>query len=337
VIAGNDQPSVKVAITGGNKTFYFPNTPLKYAVQVSDKEEGTTADGKISAKNVKVTFDYLKGYDMTIIAQGHQMPTAEHPGKGLMEKSDCKSCHTLGERSAGPAYKEISSKYLSEKGAVDMLAAKIIKGGAGVWGTTEMAAHPQITVEDARKMVQYILTLSSDQGAKSLPLSGAVTPGKDEEGAYFLTATYFDKGANGLPSVAGSDAAVLRSPMLKADHASELKVARVVRFNGNAGLENVKNGSWAAYKNIDLSGVKKASISGFIMADQNVGGEVQVRLDKPDGKLLGKVMVTKPGVSSTPVKLEAADGIHDLYFVFINPKSGDSNLFFFGGAKLENK
>ena len=39
------------------------------------------------------------------------------------------------------------------------LAAKVVKGGAGVWGTTEMAAHPQIAVEDAKKMVEYVLSL----------------------------------------------------------------------------------------------------------------------------------------------------------------------------------
>src|SRR5204863_3688387 len=133
------------------------------AVQVSDKEDGTTADGNISPDAVNITFDYLKGFDMTGIAQGHQMPTAELPGKALMEKSDCKSCHLVGEKSAGPSHRDVAKKYKSQIGAVDQLAAKIIKGGAGVWGTTEMAAHPQISVEDARQMVEYILSLDDQK------------------------------------------------------------------------------------------------------------------------------------------------------------------------------
>jgi cytochrome c len=39
------------------------------------------------------------------------------------------------------------------------LAATIIKGGSGVWGTVPMTAHPTLSEEDARQMVKYILLL----------------------------------------------------------------------------------------------------------------------------------------------------------------------------------
>lgn len=338
VIAGNEQPAVKAQFVSGNKTFFFPGAPVKYTVEAADKEDGTTGDGKITADAVKVSFDYLKGYDMTGIAQGHQKaPSPELPGKGLIDGSDCKSCHLIDQRSAGPAYKEIAKKYEKQEGAVDQLAAKVIKGGAGVWGTTEMAAHPQISVDEARKMVQYIMSLGQEKSAKSLPLAGTVTPGKETDGAYLLTATYYDKGSNNLPSIPASAAAILRSPALKADEASALHIARVLRYQGTTGLENVKNGSWAAYKGIDLTGVKSASISAFIMEDQTVGGEAEVRLDQPDGKLLGKVKFSKPGMSSVATKLDGSEGMHDLYIVFRNAQAGDKNLFYFSGAKLDNK
>jgi cytochrome c len=214
IIAGNSQPEVKAQITGGNKTFFFPGAPVKYTVEVTDKEDGSTTDSKIPGEAVKVTFDYLKGFDMTAIAQGHQKSIIELPGKALIDASDCKSCHLIDQRSAGPAYKDIAKKYEKQEGAADQLAAKIIKGGAGVWGTTEMAAHPQITVDDARKMVDYIMSLGKDKSAKSLPVAGSVTPGKENEGAYLLTATYYDKGGENLPSLPASATVVLRSPML---------------------------------------------------------------------------------------------------------------------------
>ncbi|MBA4058083.1 MAG: hypothetical protein C0490_25420, partial [Marivirga sp.] len=195
VVAGNAPPEVKAEILEGNKTFFFPGTPVKYGVTASDKEDGTTSDGTISQEAVTVTFNYLKGFDMTQIAQGHQMPTAELPGKVLIEKSDCKSCHTIDQKSAGPAYKDVAAKYKTQTNAIGLLAAKIIKGGAGVWGTTEMAAHPQISVDDAKKMVEYILSLGEDKVERKLPLSGSVIAGKEEDGVYILTATYFDKGA----------------------------------------------------------------------------------------------------------------------------------------------
>ncbi len=40
-----------------------------------------------------------------------------------------------------------------------MLAAKIIKGGSGVWGQVPMTPHPNLSVADAEQMVKYILLL----------------------------------------------------------------------------------------------------------------------------------------------------------------------------------
>jgi cytochrome c len=337
IIAGNEQPVVKAQFTSGNKTFFFAGAKVGYSVEITDKEDGSSQEGKITDADVKVTFDYLKGFDMTGIAQGHQMATIELPGKKLIDGSDCKSCHLIDQRSAGPSYKEIAVRYEKDKNANDVLAAKIVKGGSGSWGTTEMAAHPQISVDDAKKMVDYILTLNKEQTTKSLPLKGTVTVGKEEDGVYMLTASYFDKGGNNVPSIPAQHAAILRSPFLKANHTSELNVARVMWYEGNASLDNVKHNSWAAFKAIDLTGVKKASAMGFIMAGQTSGGEVELRLDKPDGQLIGKVTLTKPGMANGTTVLEKVDGIRDLYVVFKNPQAGDKNLFYFGGVKLDNK
>lgn len=337
VVAGNNPPEVKTEILDGNKTFFFPGTPVKYAVTVSDKEDGTTTDSKIPADAVTVTFNYLKGFDMTQIAQGHQMPTAELPGKMLIEKSDCKSCHTIDQKSAGPAYKDVAAKYKTQTGSIDLLAAKIIKGGAGVWGTTEMAAHPQISVDDAKKMVDYILSLGEDKIEKKLPLTGSVAPGKEEDGAYVLTATYFDKGVDKIPALSSSSAVVLRSGMLNANQVDELNVARKVNNQGRWVLENVRNGAYAVYKNLDMTGVKKATLMVFIRdGNQDPGGDIEVHMDKPDGKLLGKVTVSKPGLSALPTKLDGESGYHDIYIVFKNPKAIDNSMFYFGGIRLEN-
>ncbi|HEY0655421.1 MAG TPA: ThuA domain-containing protein [Chryseosolibacter sp.] len=337
IVAGNEQPSVKVDVTSGNKTFYFPGAPVGYKVTVTDKEDGSSEDGKITAADVKVTFDYLKGFDMTAIAQGHQMPSIELPGKALIDNSDCKSCHLLDQRSAGPGYKEVAAKYAKQKDATEYLAAKIIKGGAGVWGTTEMAAHPQISVEDATKMVEYILSLNQVKTATSLPLAGTATPGKEEDGAYILTASYFDKGGKDVPSIPGQGAAVLRGPTLGADQASELNVVRVLRYNGQVALENVKHNSWAAFKQLDLTGVRSATLMAFVRPEDSVTGTVEIRLDKPDGELIGSAKLDKPGMNSIRSAFKATQGVHDLYFVFKNDKAGDKNLFYFGGAKLSNK
>ena len=77
-------------------------------------------------------------------------------GKDLIEASDCMACHNADERLIGPSYKEIAAKY-SEKD-IEILASKIIEGGSGVWGSLPMQPHPQISKEDAKKMVEYILS-----------------------------------------------------------------------------------------------------------------------------------------------------------------------------------
>jgi len=40
-----------------------------------------------------------------------------------------------------------------------VLAEKIMKGGQGNWGEIPMAAHPNISMEDASAMVEYILSM----------------------------------------------------------------------------------------------------------------------------------------------------------------------------------
>lgn len=77
-------------------------------------------------------------------------------GQTLIETSDCMACHHISEKMIGPSYKEIAAKY-SEKD-IETLASKIIEGGSGVWGNVPMQPHPQFSKEDAKKMVEYILS-----------------------------------------------------------------------------------------------------------------------------------------------------------------------------------
>ncbi|MBE7169584.1 MAG: c-type cytochrome [Williamsia sp.] len=89
-------------------------------------------------------------------------PTAQtepHEGEALITKSDCLVCHKINTRFVGPAYTDVAQKYASDKGALQALTDKVIKGGTGVWGQVPMAPHPQLAREDAQKMVAYILSL----------------------------------------------------------------------------------------------------------------------------------------------------------------------------------
>ena len=79
-----------------------------------------------------------------------------------MGKSDCFTCHKVSEQATGPAYQAVAAKYQNNPEAVEALAEKVIKGGAGNWGNVPMTPHPQISKEDATVMVKYILSLKQE-------------------------------------------------------------------------------------------------------------------------------------------------------------------------------
>jgi cytochrome c len=336
VAAGNAPPEVKASLASGNKTFFFPGTPVVYVVEATDAEDGSTADGKIDPTAVTVTFDYVKGFDMAQVAQGHQMPTAALPGKALITKSDCKSCHTIDQRSAGPSYQQVAERYKGNGDAPGQLAAKIIKGGAGIWGGTEMAAHPQLSVDDAKKMVEYILSLADAKAPAKLPLQGKVTPGKETDGVYMLTASYQDKGGAGnVPALSASQVVVLRSAVLMAHEATEVEGAQRRKENDQSVLADVKNNARAAFRHLDLTGIRQARVTFIVPADQ-AGGDVELHLDKPDGTLFGKGKTTGKGVQTIGIPATATTGYHDLYLVFKNSGAGDQSLFYFRSVQLVN-
>ncbi len=78
-------------------------------------------------------------------------------GLALIAKNDCLTCHKVDEKLIGPAYRDVANKYTDKD--IPMLAAKIIKGGSGVWGQVPMTPHPNLSVADAEQMVKYILLL----------------------------------------------------------------------------------------------------------------------------------------------------------------------------------
>lgn len=80
-------------------------------------------------------------------------------GLELVAKNDCLTCHKVSEKLTGPAYKDVAAKYESNDANISMLASKIIKGGSGVWGTIPMTPHANLSEEDAKQMVKYILLL----------------------------------------------------------------------------------------------------------------------------------------------------------------------------------
>ena len=77
----------------------------------------------------------------------------------LAQKKNCMACHAVDKKLIGPSYNDVAGKYSGQKDAVDKLAAKVMKGGTGVWGVLPMPANPQVSDAEAKQLVQWILSL----------------------------------------------------------------------------------------------------------------------------------------------------------------------------------
>jgi cytochrome c len=82
-------------------------------------------------------------------------------GLALVAKPEnlCLTCHKIDEKLTGPAYRDVANKYENTPENVKKLAEKVVKGGSGVWGDVAMVPAPGLKIEDAEKMVKYILLL----------------------------------------------------------------------------------------------------------------------------------------------------------------------------------
>lgn len=102
--------------------------------------------------------DNTGGTANTTTASGISTAEAD-AGLELISKSDCLGCHKVEERIIGPSYSDVAAKYPVDSATITMLAGKIIKGGAGNWGEVAMTPHPQLSENDAKTMVKYVLSL----------------------------------------------------------------------------------------------------------------------------------------------------------------------------------
>lgn len=75
----------------------------------------------------------------------------------LAKSKNCMACHAVDKKLVGPSFKDVAAKYGSQKDATEKLAAKIVKGGSGVWGPVPMPANAAVSEADARKLADWVL------------------------------------------------------------------------------------------------------------------------------------------------------------------------------------
>ncbi len=75
--------------------------------------------------------------------------------QALATSKNCMACHAVDKKLVGPSFKDIAKKY--DKSASDKLAEKVVKGGSGAWGPVPMPANPQVSADESKKLVAWIL------------------------------------------------------------------------------------------------------------------------------------------------------------------------------------
>ncbi len=335
---GNEPPMVALDLTG-NRSFYTPGQPIRYAVKVEDAEDGSLGAG-IADQRVAFSVDYLaEGFDKVAVEMGHRGADAGammSRGEALIAESDCLSCHKVASKSIGPTYLEIGQRYAEDENALEYLTGKIISGGGGVWGENAMAAHPDLATDEAADMVRYILGLAQAE-AERIPLAGtylATLPeGDPGKGVFILRGAYQDKGAGGLPSLGEEATVVLRNSMVHPFNFDAYEKVQKMSFGGMEFLMAEGADSYIMLEDIDLTGVSNVTVIAAAPKPQvnASGGTIELHLGAADGPLVGTSPLLEqseglPGMNGgAPPMLPIALSLpadadlnkdHDLYAVF---------------------
>jgi cytochrome c len=315
IIAGNDPPRVAIDVKSptANRTFFVPDQPISYSVQVSDRE-----DGKVPPDRVAVAIDYVpEGFDVSALRQGQTKVDASTrfaAGRALMARSDCATCHNRDGTSRGPTFTQLAEKYKPDAATLDQLVKKVREGSTGVWGEEVMPAHPLVSAHEAQTMVEYMLSVN-ETAISALPLSGTYTPelpeGDPGRGSIVIRAAYTDGGAGDLPSQTAEAMRVLRSPRFSAGAADVQSGVSPATGPGVAGTIVPRANSHIAFKGIDLTGITRAELLALAPPrGGNAGGTIEFRVGSPTGALIGQAAVGGAGRATGPTasEVQAAGG-----------------------------
>ncbi|WP_242156760.1 ThuA domain-containing protein [Aestuariivivens sediminis] len=334
---GNDPPQIKIDIEPNTRTYWDGKT-VNYRVSVMDQQDGNTNDGTLDREKVKVTLDYIpEGNDIIKATIGHQQNIVPE-GRKLIDESDCKACHATNIKVNGPSYIDISKKYNEDD--IGYLVSKIIKGGTGVWGESMMAAHPQLTPENTRNMVKYILSLKPEypKPQETLPLQGTIEfkdhLGKDNPGRYVFIASYQDNGSDAIPDsrLSAQEQLIFNPPKIQAEEAIE-KSEGLGNWDtdGENLVGSIVHGSYLKFDTIELNRLKRIKLSVFFGSKYNYEGDVEIREGTIDGKLIGKTHINyfnneKSAMKYYDINIASHAEQNNLVVLFKNEKDKEQNI-----------
>jgi len=197
----NRPPSVVIKKPVKNSSIPW-NSIVPYAVHVNDPEDGNSEYDEIPGAEVLLMVNYFpRSTDAEkYVSQGLDKIPAPMI---QMSKSTCLLCHTSKNKLIGPSFDLIADRYKATPDVIEALANKVISGSTGTWGELIMPTHPDLKIEEVKKMVSWILTNGSNPNQSfHTGIEGifrtAEKPG-GAPGVYTITASYTDHGISGIP------------------------------------------------------------------------------------------------------------------------------------------
>ncbi|GJM32013.1 MAG: hypothetical protein DHS20C18_10140 [Saprospiraceae bacterium] len=320
IYAGNEAPELSIQLEG-NQQFYFPGKPIKYRLVATDKEDGILEGTAIPPAQFDLKLDYLTVAKPVL---GHRAFSEAEIGAQHITENDCSSCHKKKDQSAGPSYEEVAIRYHDQKGAVDYLSTKILKGGSGVWGTTAMSPHPTINKATAELIAKYILSLAKDESQlPSLPASGTFHPGQgkktDPKTVVLLKASFTDRGGSSARPLQSITSLQLSYPKIEAEGTEKQQNIEEDTWQKEAIAKTTAPAGWLSYAACDFTDINRFTVRYVLTGEKAAAYQLSFHLDAPDSPAIANMTI---GAN------ESVERFHEEILDFNAPKDGQLHALY---------
>ncbi len=204
-------PEVTIVEPKQNMKFQWGDQ-VRYRIVVSDKYDGDSEFGEINPMEVILETQFVS--EMNDVERHKNFSSQnlpEYEGLSLLSKSTCFSCHADKSKLVGPSFSDISKRYSQDSESLNILSNSIVNGSSGKWSDFQMPPNSNLSIEEAKKIITYILQQGSNEYNRVYTgLEGVFRimekPEGTERGFYVLTASYTN---NAQEMSRGQDAVVL--------------------------------------------------------------------------------------------------------------------------------
>jgi len=198
--SGNSLPVVRITQPAESRVLSWAS-PFRYAIRVSDREDGESASGEIPPHRIVLEVEYRQPGE----AEGQSRRTNAPAGLDVIRTSACLTCHADKTALVGPSFSAMAQKYDNGPETLRRLAGHIKSGSSGTWGSLAMPPHSDLSDDQAVAAARFIVEQGSQRhrwlyaGAEGV-VRIINKPADVDTGTYVLTASYLDNGIGGVPA-----------------------------------------------------------------------------------------------------------------------------------------